>query len=264
MLGLVSPILIHNSLTSNPFPMLEDGYSKVIYAGDLGSFSHQATELAKKRPFLAGKSGLVFEPSTSPARVIERLHAGEAEFGVIPFRNPLVAEGTIVPTEETFARYGIELPPAQLKGDEWWSRLRKMHPDWDMSDPIPLTMLFHVLADPNVRPDEVRRVVGFHVATAQCLQGLDRVIGRPFELVDTYSDSAKAAADLRQLLDDPNYVSPDEAHETEQLKPVGQTGVLANQACADLYNLKIIFDSVQDNPDGNTTTFAVLRNPWHL
>lgn len=243
--------------------MLETARNKVIYAGDLGSFSHQACELAKTNAFLAKKLGLVFEPSNSPTRVIERLHTGEAEYGVIPFRNPLVGAGTITSTQEAFQALGVELPPAELKGDDWWKTLREMHPKWDMSEPIPLCMLFHVLSAPDVNPEDIHRVVGYRIATAQCKNGLKRVIGRDVDLDETYSDSAKAAADLRELLNNPVYVSPDQAHETETLKPVNHTGVLANQLCADIYGLRVAFHGVQDNPEGNTTTFAVLRNPWH-
>lgn len=243
--------------------MLEEASNKVIYAGDLGSFSHQATEIAKTMAFLGDKKDLIFEPSNSPMRVIERLHAGEAEYGVIPFRNPQVGEGTITATEAAFNLLGVYLPSPDIQGEVWWKELRKLHPDWVMSEPIPVTLDFHVLSAPGVVPEAIQRVVGFYVATTQCEQGFRRVIQRPFELVTSYSDSAKAAADLRALLDNPDYLSSDEKHESEVLKPVEITGVLANQACANLFNLDIAFRGVQNNPEGNTTTFAVLRNPWH-
>lgn len=243
--------------------MLEEASNKVIYAGDLGSFSHQAAEIAKLNAFLADKVGLIFEPSTSPTRVIERLHAGEAAYGVIPFRNPQVGQGTITATEAAFKQLGVDLPPAELQGELWWEALRKLHPEWTMSDPIPVTFYFHVLAAPGVKSTDIERVIAYHVASTQCDAGFRRVIQQPFELVETYSDSAKAAADLRQLLNNPNYVSADERHESETLKPTAVTGVLANQACADLYNLDIVFSGVQNNPLGNTTTFVVLHNPWH-
>jgi prephenate dehydratase len=227
---------------------------KIIYAGNEGSFSWAAARMIEGMD-------LPIEPSLSPGRVIERLHTGEASHGMIPFRNPDVGEGTILSTEEAFAKLGMPLPDANLKGEAWWEALQAMHPDWILSHRIPLPVRFHVLAKPGVKPEDITRIIAFTIASAQCGAGFERVIGRPFDLITDYSDTAKAAADLQKLLQDPSLVDRDP--EAKLLLPVEHTGVLGNEWCAVMYGLDIVYRDVQNQPDGNVTTFALLRNPWH-
>ncbi len=228
----------------------------ILYAGNHGSFSWEATRRAQAQKGL-GLEGLEPIESLDPPTTIRRFWAGEVSHAVVPIFNPMLG-GVVPKTKEGFLEVGCPLPSHDTAPEDWVARFIELNKDRVIGQAIPLPIDFCIHALPGVKPEEVTRLAAYSMAVKQCYQGIARVVGRTFEDVP-YSDTGKAAGDLRKLADDPNFANLDP--ESRHLEPLSQTGVLGPHWCAKLFGLQTLWSGVQDLPQGNVTTFVILRNP---
>lgn len=228
----------------------------ILYSGNQGSFSWEATRRAQAQEGL-GLEGLDQIESLDPPTTIKRFWTGEFSHAVVPIFNTMLG-GAIPKAKEGFLTVGCPLPSDDTAPDEWVAQFIKLNRDRVIGAPIPLPIDFHIHALPGVRPEDVTRLVAYSMAVQQCEKGIQRVVGHPFENIP-YSDTGKAASDLRKLADDPNFanIDPESAH----LNPLSNTAILGPIWCAELFELKTLWSGVQDLPEGNVTTFVILRNP---
>lgn len=195
--------------------------------------------------------------SLDPPTAIQELWAGRGSHAVIPVFN-LSLGGPIPSAVINLARVNCPLPDANTPPDKWVDTFIELNKDKVLGLPISLPIEFSIHALPGVKAEKVTRLAAYSMAVDQCRLGLERVVGRTFEDVP-YSDTGKAAHDLRRLADDPSYESTEP--ESASLKPLSQTAILGPAWCKELFGLNTLWDGVQDVPTGNVTTFVVLRNP---
>lgn len=227
--------------------------TKLLYAGNFGSFSWKAAERATRLNPLLAEAELV--PALDPPLAIQKLWADEADYAVIPVFNHNLGGG-IPSSLEGFEKVGLAVPKTST---HWLEDFLEMHKAQIVGLPIPLHIEFAIHALPTVAPQDLTRLAAYDMAAQQCLKGLARMVGRPLEII-SYSDTAKGAYDLQQVSLDSAYADP----EAQKLFPLEQTGVLGPTWCEELFGLKTVYHEVQDNPQGNLTTFVVLRKPIQL
>ncbi len=96
-----------------------------------------------------------------------------------------------------------------------------------------------LLTLPMVRPDTIMKIFSHQQAIKQCQHYLDT--NWPECQLENYSDTAQAAADL-----------------AAGILP-SDSAVLAPKLCAQIYGLRVIAESVQDDKE-NQTVFIVVKN----
>lgn len=94
-----------------------------------------------------------------------------------------------------------------------------------------------LMISPKMQPEDILRVVSHPQALRQCQQYLQT--HWPKRELQEYQDTAKAAKDLHD----------------GKLPP--STAVIAPKLCAELYDLQLLDEAIQDDPN-NTTTFLVI------
>lgn len=229
--------------------------SGILYSGNHGSFSWEAGRRAKaENPELLD---LELVESLDPPTAIRRFWSKEYSHALIPIFNPSLG-GAVPSSKQGFLDVGCPLPEENTPLDEWVAQFQALNRNKVIGKPIELPIDFHILALAGVQAHEIRRLASYSMALKQCEKGILREVGRLFEEVP-YSDTGKAAHDLRSLSDDPHYkeVDPESAH----LEPLEKTGVLGPAWCAELFGLETLWSAVQDLPEGNVTTFILLRHP---
>lgn len=230
----------------------------ILYGGNYGSFSWKAVDLAQAQN--KDLAGLPAIESLDPPLAIKRFWNREFSHLVIPVFNPTLG-GPVPSSKKGFLEVGCPLPPEETPLVDWVAAFTQLHKDKIIGRPIPLPIEFSIHALPGVRPEEVTRLAAYSMAVEQCRKGIPRVVHRSFEDVP-YSDTGKAAQDLRKLADVPGYEFEDP--ESGLLKPLAHTAILGPTWCKDLFGLETLWHGVQDLPEGNVTTFLVLRNPSSL
>lgn len=228
--------------------------SGILYSGNQGSFSWEAGRRAKAQNPELIDVNLV--ESLDPPTAIRRFWNREFSHALIPIFNPSLG-GAVPSSKQGFIEVGFPLPEEDTALDQWIARFTELNKDKIMGEPIPLPIDFYIHALPGTKPEDVTRLAAYSMAVQQCEQGLLRVVGRTFENV-SYSDTGKAAHDLRSLSDDPSYEETDQ--EATKLKPLNHTAILGPAWCAELFGLETLWSGVQDLPEGNVTTFILLRN----
>lgn len=227
----------------------------ILYSGNHGSFSWEAGRRAKaQNPELVE---LELIESLDPPTAIRRFWNREYSHALIPVFNPSLG-GPVPSSKEGFLAMGAPLPEENTPLEKWVERFVGLNSDKILGAAIPLPIDFYIHALPNTKPEEVTRLVAYSMALKQCEQGILRVVGHPFESI-AYSDTGKAAHDLRSLSDDPHYKELDQ--ECSVLEPLDKTAVLGPSWCAELFGLKTLWSGVQDIPEGNVTTFILFHNP---
>lgn len=226
----------------------------ILYSGNEGSFSWEAGRRAKaEHPELLD---LDLIESLDPPTAIRRFWAKEYSHALLPVFNPSLG-GPIPSTKAGLMEVACILPPEETPLNQWLAQFIELHEDQIIVPPIPLPIEFYIHALPGVSPEDVTRLVSYSMALEQCRKGIARVVGRDFEHV-AYSDTGKAAHDLRSLSDDPTYETTDP--ESAKLRPLEHTAILGPAWSAELFGLKMLWSSVQDLPEGNVTTFLLFHH----
>lgn len=228
--------------------------NKLLYSGNYGSFSWKVAVLAQAQNSELEK--LPLTESLDPPTAIRELWAGRGSHAVIPIFN-LSLGGPIPSAVLNLAQVNCPLPDANTPPDKWVETFVELNKDKVVGSPISLPIEFSIHALPGVKAEEVTRLAAYSMAVDQCRLGIERVARRTFKDVP-YSDTGKAAHDLRRLADDPTYESIEP--ESAGLKPLSQTAILGPTWCKELFGLNTLWSGVQDVPTGNVTTFVVLRN----
>lgn len=229
--------------------------SGILYSGNQGSFSWEAGRRAKaQHPEL---TDLLLIESLDPPTAIQRFWNREYSHALLPIFNPSLG-GAVPSSKLGFIEVGCPLPEEDTPLDQWIARFTELNRDKIMGEPIPLPIDFYIHALPGTKPEDIKRLAAYSMAIQQCEEGIIRVVGRSFENVP-YSDTGKAAHDLRSLSDDPTYEETDP--EVAKLKPLNHTAVLGPAWCSELFGLVPVWKGVQDLPEGNVTSFILLRNP---
>lgn len=225
--------------------------TRIAYAGNFGSFSWKAAELAVKlNPFLSDADLI---EALDPPTAIQKLWAGEVEYAVVPLFNHHLGGG-IPASIEGFKKVSCPLPESD---EHWLQDFLNLNAERIVGKPIPLPIEFAIHALPSVEPAEVTRLAAYSMAIAQCEKGIERMVKRRLEIVP-YSDTAKSAHDLAALSKNTAFAT--EEAEAACLLPLENVGVLGPAWCDELFGLKMVYPEVQDNPQGNVTTFALMRN----
>lgn len=230
----------------------------ILYSGNLGSFSWEAGRRAKAQNPDLVEINLI--ESLDPPTAIRRFWNREYSHALIPIFNPSLG-GAVPSSKQGFMEVGCPLPEEDIPLNQWIARFFELNRDKIMGDPIPLPIDFCIHTLPGTKREEVTRLAAYSMAVKQCEHGILRVVGHSFENVP-YSDTGKAAHDLRSLSDDPHYEEIDP--ETAKLNPLNHTAILGPAWCSELFGLETLWSGVQDLPEGNVTTFILLRNPAHL
>lgn len=182
---------------------------KIGIMGAVGSFSEQAAELYQ-RDFLSNEP-VEIKPLINAESVLQAVEAGAVDRGIFPIENS--NGGMVIEAVHAMAahRFVIE----------------RM---------FELDVHHMLLVKPGTDPTTVTSVTSHDQAIKQCRMYLRRQW--PDVAIETYEDTAKAAADLASGL----------------LLPI--TAVIAPRRCARLYNLEIVEESIQDLKF-NYTSFLV-------
>jgi prephenate dehydratase len=181
----------------------------VAFLGPPGTFTEEAL---LGEPDLAS-AGLV--PMSTIGEVLDATHEGRVEAGFVPIENSI--EGTVAATIDHLI----------------------FDADLLLQREVVLDVHLHLMAPAGVRLEDVRRVVSFPHATAQCRGFFQRSL-QGAELVA--SNSTAEAARL---------VGTERRHGTAALAP---------RLAAELYGLEIVAEAVEDHPDNQTRFMLVGRH----
>ena len=177
--------------------------------GAVGSFSEQAAE-QYQRDFLAGAEVEIC-PLVNAQAVLTAVETGEVDKGIFPIEN---------------SNGGIVIEAVHAMAAHRFSIERMFE----------LDVHHMLLVLPGITRTAVTSITSHDQALKQCRMYLRRTW--PEVAIETYADTAKAAADLA------NGTLP------------ATTAVIAPRRCARLYNLEILEESVQDLKF-NYTSFVV-------
>jgi prephenate dehydratase len=229
--------------------------SGLLYSGNYGSFSWEAAHRAQvENPEIVE---LELIESLDPPTALRRFWSREYSHVLIPIFNPSLG-GVIPSSKQGFLELGLPLPEEGTTADQWLARFGELNRGLVLGNPIALPVAFDILALPGVEAKAITRLASYSMALEQCKIGIQRIVGHPFENIP-YSDTGKAAHDLRRLSDDLHHKTLDP--ESARLEPLGQTAVLGPKWCAELFGLQPLWSGVQDLAEGNVTTFILLHHP---
>jgi prephenate dehydratase len=184
------------------------GPGRIAYFGPAGTFTEEA--LLTQPDYATG----ALEPCASITDVLEQVEAGLADLGFVPMENAI--EGTVNATLDA------------LVFDHRLLIQRE----------VVLDIHLHLMAPPGTHRGEVRRVVSFPVALAQCQKYLAR------ELPGVEQRAANSTADAARQLGE---------------HPEPGTAAIAPLLAAELYGLVVLAEDVEDHPDNQTRFVAVAR-----
>ena len=176
--------------------------SRIAFQGEPGAYSEQAV-----RQHFGPDAHVV--PCRSFTAVFEAIHQGQATHGMLPVENSLA--GTVIPAYDLLVDHDLHVQAEVI--------VRVAH---------------CLMAAPDTRLDEIKRVKSHHQALAQCEKTLRRLGLEPV----VHYDTAGAARDLAR-------------------NPEPETAVIASALAAETYGLEILARNVEDL-DFNFTRFFVL------
>ncbi len=178
--------------------------TSVAYFGPPGTFTEEA--LLTQADYAAAS----LEPMPMIDDVLEAAASGRVDLGFVPIENAI--EGTVNVTLDALV----------------------FDHDLLIQREVVVDIHLHLLAAAGTRLREVRRVLSFPVALAQCRKYVAR------ELAGAEQVAANSTADAARLLGE---------------HPEPGTAALAPRLAADLYGLQVIAEDVEDHP-GNQTRFV--------
>ncbi len=183
--------------------------TSVAYFGPAGTFTEEAL---LTQPDLAA---LMIEPRPSISAVLAGVQAGEVDLGFVPLENAI--EGTVNASLDALV----------------------FDHDLLIQREVVLDIHLQLMAPRTTSLADVRRVVSFPVALAQCQK----------YLADTLPGVEQAAANS----------TADAARRLGE-HPEPGTAAIAPRLAAELYGLVILADDVEDHPDNQTRFVAVARS----
>lgn len=178
----------------------------MAFFGPVGTFTEEA--LLTQEDYAAA----ALEPRSSITDVLQAVANGEAELGIVPIENAI--EGSV---------------NATLDGLIF---------DFDLliQREVVLDVRMHLMAAPGTSLADVRRVVSFPHALAQCRKYLAE------NLPEVEILAANSTADAARQLGE---------------HPEAGTAAIANRLAAELYGLTVLVNDVEDHPDNKTRFVAV-------
>lgn len=178
----------------------------MAFFGPVGTFTEEA--LLTQEDYAAA----ALEPRSSITDVLQAVANGEAELGIVPIENAI--EGSV---------------NATLDGLIF---------DFDLliQREVVLDVRMHLMAAPGTSLADVRRVVSFPHALAQCRKYLAE------NLAEVEILAANSTADAARQLGE---------------HPEAGTAAIANRLAAELYGLTVLVNDVEDHPDNKTRFVAV-------
>jgi prephenate dehydratase len=179
------------------------------FLGPAGTFSEEA--LFSEPDYAAS----TVVPLPTIEDVLESVADGRLDLGFLPIENAI--EGTVNATADSLI----------------------FDSDLRIQREVVIGIHLHVMAAPGTALDDVRRVLSFPVATAQCRHYLAEHL-RTVEIVPTNS-----TAEAAQLL---------------SAQPRADTAALSPRLAAKLYGLDVIAEAVEDHPDNQTRFVTVARS----
>lgn len=180
--------------------------TSVAFFGPAGTFTEEA--LLTQEDYAAA----VLVPKTLIAEVLEAVQNGQVDIGFVPIENAI--EGTVNATLDALLF------------------------DFDLfiQREVVLDVHLHLMAPHGTKLDEVRRVLSFPVALAQCRHYLAS------ELPGAETIAANSTADAARLLGE---------------HPEPGTAAIAPRLAAELYGLSILGEDIEDHSDNQTRFVAV-------
>lgn len=183
--------------------------SRVAFLGPRGTFTEEAL---RTQPDLAAATLL---PLPSFVEVLTAVSEGDAEFGLVALENSI--EGT------------VSVAIDQLAFDR----------DLLISRELVLPITQNLIARPGTKLEDIRRVVSFPHALAQCRAWIGEHLPGVVELAATSTaDAVRQVADA----DDPTIAA------------------VANGLAAEIYHLELVATDIEDHPD-NATRFVLVAPP---
>ena len=178
----------------------------VAFFGPVGTFTEEAL---LTEPDLAAAA---LEPQPTITEVLESVSRGDADLGFVPIENAI--EGTV---------------NATLDGLIF---------DFDLmiQREVVLDIHLHLMAQASTKLSEIRRVVSFPVALAQCRKYLAE------HLPQAQAEAANSTADAARELGE---------------HPDAHAAAIGPRVAADLYGLSVLVDDIEDHPDNQTRFVAV-------
>jgi prephenate dehydratase len=181
----------------------------VTYLGPAGTFTEEA--LLTQPDYAQG----TLVPCAGIAEVLDAVAEGHADIGFVPMENTI--EGSVRPTLDALVF------------------------DYDLlvQREVVVDISLHLMAPAGTDLADVREVLSFPVALAQCQKFLASQLARVTQR------SANSTADAARLLG-------------ESREP--QTAAIAPHLAAELYGLEIIAEAIEDHPGNQTRFVAVGRS----
>ncbi|MGO9456655.1 MAG: prephenate dehydratase [Acidimicrobiales bacterium] len=182
--------------------------TSIAFFGPQGTFTEEA--LLSEPDFAAS----ALEPRTTIAEVLEAVAGGRVDLGFVPMENAI--DGTVRDTLDALIL------------------------DFDLliQREVVLDVHLHLMAAPGTKLSDVRRVVSFPVATAQCRKYLAEKL--PGAEVLASNSTADAARQLGE-------------------HPEPGSAAIAPRLAADIYGLAVLAEDVEDFPGNQTRFVAVAR-----
>jgi prephenate dehydratase len=181
----------------------------IAFFGPAGTFTEEA--LFTQPDF--AESDVV--PLPTLAEVLDAVCEGQADLGFVPIENSI--EGTVNATVDSLA-FEVDLL---------------------IQREVVLDVHMHLMAPPGTAVDQIRRVLSFPHASAQCRRYLAAELSN-VEVVPTNStaEAARIVGDERRA----------------------DSAALAPRLAAELYGLEILASAVEDHPDNQTRFVALARS----
>ena len=180
--------------------------SPVAFLGPLGTFTEEA--LLSQDDYASG----ALEPAATIGDVLEAVRAGRAAIGFVPLENAI----------EVMVRDTLDALIFDV--------------DLLIQREVVLDVRLHLMAGPGTSLRDVRRVVSFPVALAQCR----RFVAEHLPGIETVA--ANSTADAARILGE---------------RPDPQTAAIGPRLAAELYGLSILAEDVEDFA-GNQTRFVAV------
>lgn len=180
---------------------------RVAFQGERGAYS-EAAALA-----LYGED-VELVPLPAFEEVFQRVQEGECDLGVVPIENSLA--GSIHRNYDLLLQHRLH-----IVGE------------------VNVRIVHHLIANPGVRREDVRRIYSHPQALAQCEESLASMAG--VELVPTYDTAGSVKMIKTQGLRD--------------------AAAIASERAAELYDMEILQSHLEDAPDNYTRFLALAREP---
>lgn len=183
--------------------------TSIAFLGPMGTFTEEA--LLGQPDYAAA----ALDPRPAIGEVLEAVSQGSADLGFVPIENAI--DGVVRDTLDSLI-FDVDLL---------------------IQREVVLDVRLHLMAPPGTRVEDVRRVVSYPVALAQCRRFLaDRLPGGE-------SIAATSTADAARMLGE---------------HPEPGTAAIAPRLAAELYGLRIVAEDIEDYPGNQTRFVAVARD----